>query len=102
MLEPLWFMPVNPEFPEGRLPQRMSKGPLRLRQDFLSVSHKQQSGPWQSSGQSAVVDSRHHRLSGTRGCNQKIAMMSLRPGESDLGEKILLKWLQSDFDWAED
>ena len=29
-------------------------------------------------------------------------MMSLRPRESDLGEKILLKWLQSDFDWAED
>ena len=41
VLKPLWFMPVNPELPESRLPQRMAKRRLGLRQNLLAVSYKQ-------------------------------------------------------------
>ena len=41
VLKPLRFMPVNPELPESRLPQRMAKRRLSLRQNLLAVSYKQ-------------------------------------------------------------
>jgi hypothetical protein len=95
MLKPLRPMAANPEFPKRWLSERMPKCVECLRKNLFTVGDKKKPSTWKRCGKSAEVHSSHNRLSGAGGGDKQIAVVALRTREGDLGQKILLEWLQA-------
>ena len=79
----------------------MPEGAEGLRENLLPMGDEEQPGPRERGREAAVIDRRHHGLSGSGRSGQEIAVMPLGSCQGDSGEEIFLKGLEADLDRAE-
>jgi hypothetical protein len=72
-----------------------------LLEDLLAVCHEEQARAREGLPKARVVDRRHDRLPRARGGHEQVAVVTELPGERDLFEQPLLKWLGAQLDGAE-